>query len=389
MLTINKDHRLLARLAAAVAVLALVLLAAWPASSERSERAIPGRRVIAESEAEVSEAVARGCAVVRETRRITALVCPEAAADELGLADDIQVFALDSGANSQIGANTVHASGNTGAGRKVVVLDTGYNYTHPELASSYLGGKDFVNNDNDPMDDNGHGSHVAGLITGDGVDPNAKGTTPDAGVIAGKVLAANGSGYFSDVEAAIYWAVDGPDGIANTSDDFNADAINMSLGTAPPYTYRSSYCDGVLPSLTAAIQYALSRGTVVVSAAGNSGSSGVSIPGCISYSMTVGAVDSLDRIASFSGRGKGVDITAPGVSLLSAWLGTSYVRASGTSMATPVVSGVVALIKFAHPTYTVTQVQNALTKTAKDLGKRGWDNAFGWGRVDAARAVQY
>lgn len=283
--------------------------------------------------------------MVRDARTLKALHCPADAAASLGLQEDIRVFAVDSNANRQIRADLVQNSGNTGTGRKAVVLDTGYNYNHAELSSSYLGGKDFVNDDNDPFDDNGHGSHVSGIITADGVDPKAKGVAPAAGVIAGKVLDAAGSGFFSDVVAAIYWAVDGPDGVANTSDDFNADAISMSLGTSPPYTYRG-FCDSVLPDLTNAIKYARDRGVVVVSAAGNSGSAGVSIPGCISYSTT---------IASFSGRGDAVDITAPGVSIYSAWLGSGYATASGTSMATPMVSGTVALVKFAHPAYTVTQ----------------------------------
>jgi subtilisin family serine protease len=282
----------------------------------------------------------------------------------------------------------VQASGNTGSGRKVVVLDTGYNYNHPELSSSYLGGKDFVNDDDDPADDNGHGSHVAGLITADGVDPKAKGVAPAAEIIAGKVLAANGGGYFSDVVAAIYWAVDGPDGIAGTEDDFNADAISMSLGTSQPYTYKG-FCDSVLPDLTNAIKYARDRGVIVVVAAGNSGSSGVSIPGCISYSTTVGAVDSKDKVTTWSGKGSALDITAPGVSLYSCWLGSDYKTASGTSMATPVVSGTVALIKSAHPEYSVSQIEDALFKTAKDLGKAGKDTSYGWGRVDAYGAVNY
>lgn len=345
-------------------------------------------RVIAHTDKEVSDALAKGCKMVREARTLKALVCPADIVSELGLQEDIKVFATDSGSNKQIRADLVQSSGNNGEGRKIVVLDTGYNYKHPELISSYLGGKDFVNNDDDPMDDNGHGSHVVGIITADGVDPRAKGVAPGTGIIAGKVLDASGSGYFSDVVAAIYWAVEGPDGTPGTSDDFNADAISLSLGTSRPYVYKA-FCNNVLPDLTTAIKYARDRGVIVVVAAGNSGSAGVSIPGCISYSTTVGAVDSKNNIASFSGRGNAVDITAPGVSIYSAWLGTGYYTASGTSMATPMVSGTVALIKKAHPGYTVDQVENALFKTAKDLGKSGWDSSYGWGRVDAYNAVNY
>jgi len=345
-------------------------------------------RVIAHTDKEVSDAVEKGCKVVRDARTLKALVCSKDVADSLGLQEDVEVFTMDSGANIQIKADLVQSGGNTGSGRKVVVIDTGYNYNHPELSSSYLGGKDFVNDDNDPLDDNGHGSHVAGIITADGIDSKAKGVAPAAGVIAGKVLSASGSGYFSDVVAAIYWAVDGNDGIYGTADDFNADAISMSLGTSTPYTYKG-YCDGVLPDLTNAIKYARDKGVTVVSAAGNSGSAGVSIPGCISYSTTVGAVDKYDKIASFSGRGKAVDITAPGVSIYSSVLGTGYASWSGTSMATPMVSGTVALIKSTHSTYTPAQVESALFNTAKDLGKVGKDKDYGWGREDANGAVNY
>lgn len=360
------------------------------------------KRVVAHSQEEVSKALLKGCKLVTDSKALKALDCPEKAADSLNLAEDIQVFALgeaDSStqnltpgtqsaqANQQIAANTVHVAGNTGVGRKVVVLDTGYNYLHTELASSYLGGKDFVNKDNDPMDDNGHGSHVAGIITADGIDANAKGVAPDAKIIAGKVLDENGSGYFSDVVAGIYWAVDGDDGIHGTADDFKADAINISLGTGAPYLYKS-YCDGVMPDLTNAIKYAVGKNVTVVVAAGNSGLPGVSIPGCISHATTVGAVSSTDKIASFSGRGNAVDITAPGVGIYSTTLGNSYASWNGTSMATPMIAGTIALIKSANPAYYHSQVENKLFTTAKDLGKYSKDKDYGWGRVQADLAVK-
>lgn len=359
-------------------------------------------RVIAHTDKEVSDALVKDCKIVREARTLKALVCSEDVASSLGLQEDVKVFAVDSGANTQIKADLVQSSGNVGNGRKVVVLDTGYNYNHPELISSYLGGKNFVNNNNDPFDDNGHGSHVAGIITADGVDSKAKGVAPATGIISGKVLNSAGSGFFSDVVVAIYWAVDGPDGIAGpvcttnnttnqttcTNDDFNADAISMSFGTSPPYTYKG-FCNNVLPDLTNAIQYARNRGVISVVAAGNSGGAGVSIPGCINYSTTVGAVDTSDKVASFSSKGNAVDITAPGVNIFSSWLGNSYVTASGTSMATPMVSGTVALIKYTHPSYTPAQVETALFNTAKDLGKIGKDTSYGFGRVDAYGAVNF
>ncbi len=363
-------------------VVAVVAFSALALAVSPKEKA----RVVAHTDKEIFAALENGCTKVRETKALTALECDKDVASLLNLQEDIRVFALDSNANKQIKADLVQASGNTGSGRKIVVLDTGYNYNHPELSSSYLGGKDFVNNDNDPADDNGHGSHVAGIITADGVNSTAKGVAPDAGILSGKVLGASGGGYFSDVVAAIYWAVDGPDGVYGTADDFNADAISMSLGTSKPYVYRG-FCDNVLPDLTNAIKYARNRSVIVVVAAGNSGSAGVSIPGCISYSTTVGAVDGADNIAKFSGRGSAVDIVAPGVNIFSAWLGISYATASGTSMSTPSISGVVALIKTAHASYSVAQIENALFTTAKDLGAAGKDSNYGWGRVDASKAV--
>ncbi|MBI2550334.1 S8 family serine peptidase [Candidatus Woesearchaeota archaeon] len=386
-----------------LAILGVVLVVSSLALAIAAQAGGNGKaRVIAHTDKEVSDAVEKGCKVVREARTLKALICSESVASSLGLQEDIKVFAMDSGANTQIRADLVQSSSNNGEGRKVVVLDTGYNYNHQELNSSYLGGKDFVNDDNDPFDDNGHGSHVAGIITADGVDAKAKGVAPAAGVIAGKVLSASGSGFFSDVVAAIYWAVDGEDGVAGnvcttdnstgeticTNDDFNADAISMSLGTSQPYTYKG-FCDTVLPDLTNAIKYARDRNVIVVVAAGNSGGAGVSIPGCISYSTTVGAVDSKDKIATWSGKGSAVDISAPGVNIFSSWLNNEYKTASGTSMATPMVSGTVALVKLAHPEYTVDQLEQSLFKTAKDLGKAGKDTSYGWGRVDAYGAVNY
>lgn len=342
-------------------------------------------RVISNSEEKISAAKSQGCEVVREAKKLRALVCPEEVAASLELQVDIKLYKDSMEANSQIGAKLVQSSGNTGQGRKVVVLDTGYNYKHPDLESSYLGGKDFVNNDNNPMDDDGHGTLVAGLITADGIKWSAKGAAPKTGIIVGKVLDTDGSGYFSDVVAAIYWAVDGPDGISGNSDDFRADAINLSMGTGAPYLYKG-YCDSEMPDIRDAIKHAFSRGVIVVVAAGNHGSEGVSIPGCISHSLTVGAVNKNDVVASFSGRGKAVDVTAPGVNLVSTYE-SSYATASGTSLATPIVTATVALMKHERPWLSAFKVRDILFDTALDLGKAGDDYAYGYGRIVASEAV--
>jgi len=294
---------------------------------------------------------------------------------------------MDSTANSSVDAIAVQALGLTGRGRKIVVLDTGYNYNHPELQSSYLGGTNFVDKNGDPFDNNGHGSHVAGIITADGINPRAKGIAPDTGIIAGKVLDARGNGYISDIVAGIYWAVDGPDGIFGSEDDFHADAINISIGSNGSYIYLSTFCDSAVPSMTDAIQYAVDRGVVVVAAAGNNGVNGVSLPGCVSYSLTVGAIDRSNSLASFSGIGPSVDVVAPGVGLYSASLGTAYKSMDGTSQAAPVVSGAIALFKEAFPDASVDDINRALLPTAVDLGWVGQDSRYGWGLMDTYQAL--
>ena len=322
--------------------------------------------------------IAKGCTDRGlELRTARALECPPNT-DFTGsdVSEDVEVFIMDLGADRQVKADIVWPN-YTGNGSLVAVLDTGTNYNHVELSSSYAGGRDFVNNDLDPMDDNGHGTHVAGIITADGVSANAKGVAAGASILSGKVLNSQGSGSFSSIIAAMYWAADNPE----------VDVISMSIGTSK--TFKNSNCDSYIPDMTTAVNYAVAHGKVVVAAAGNS-RSGVSNPGCISGVVAVGAVGSTDKIASFSGRGfsaKDHGVVAPGVSLYSSWLGTGYATASGTSMATPVVAGTIALMKQKNPSLTVAQVKGILYTTSKDLGASGYDNTYGHGRIDASAAV--
>ncbi len=345
------------------------------------------KRYLIFTDGQASKAAAQGVKLVRQTRGLRAVMCPPALAQNLGLLEDIPVQAMDSAANTSVVATAVQELGLTGRGRKIVVLDTGYNYKHPELQSSYLGGTNFVDNNGDPFDDNGHGSHVAGIITGDGIDPRAKGIAPETGIIAGKVLDAGGNGFISDIVAGIYWAVDGPDGIFGTEDDFRADAINISIGSSGSYMFLSTFCDAAVPSMTDAIKYAVDHGVAVVAAAGNNGVNGVALPGCVSYSLTVGAMGRSNVLASFSGIGPSVDLVAPGLGLYSASLGTSYKSLDGTSQAAPLVSGAIALFKEAFPNASVDDINRALLPTAVDLGWVGQDNRYGWGRMDAYQAL--
>lgn len=362
----------------AVLLLAGAVFAIYSGSGAREAASAAHGKVRVLAHGNTASLIAKGCTDLGlELRTARALECPPgtnfAGAD---VSEDVEVFAMDLSADNQVKANLVW-NNTTGTGRMVAVLDTGTNYNHVELSSSYAGGRDFVNNDLDPMDDNGHGTHVAGIITADGVSANAKGVAPGASILSGKVLDASGSGSFSNIIAAMYWAADNP----------SVDVISMSIGTSR--TFKNLNCDSYIPDMTTAVNYAVAHGKVVVAAAGNS-KTGVSNPGCISGVITVGAVGSNDVIASWSGRGfsaKDHGVVAPGVSLYSAWLGTSYATASGTSMATPVVSGTIALMKQKNPSLTVAQIKSILYTTSKDLGSAGYDTTYGHGRVDAQAAV--
>ncbi len=324
--------------------------------------------------------VPEGCVVHRQSKHITVVSCPDGTGEALGLAEDLEAYTMDSIANTQVNAVQVHALGFDGTGRTVAVLDTGAQCDHPELAGSCVSGWDLVNNDSDASDDNGHGTHVAGIITANGVVSRARGVAPGTVVKAYKVLDSAGSGSFSNIIDAVYKAADSPE----------VDAISMSLGTSAPYLYRKGNCDGVLPALDTAIGYALSKGKVVVAAAGNSGKNGVSLPGCISTVVAVGAVDFSDRVASFSSRGFAMrdhGVAAPGVGIYSTWIGSSYATLSGTSMATPMVSALVALSRQKNSSTTPALVKSLTFSTAKDLGPLGADNDYGKGRIDALACV--
>ena len=246
-----------------------------------------------------------------------------------------------------------------GDGVTVAVLDTGADFSHPDLAGKFVSrGKDFVNGDDDATDDHGHGTHVAGILgaaTNNGV--GMAGVGYNVRVLPGKVLGANGSGATDGIARGIVWAA-----------DQGARVINMSLGGS-----------GVSPTLEQAVNYAWGKGAVVVCAAGNDGTSVPQYPAAYTNCVSVAATDQADRRASFSNYSSTVDVAAPGVQVLGTVRGGRYEAWSGTSMATPNVAGVAALIAAAHPTWTNGQIRAALEQTADEVG--------GWKRVNAARAV--
>lgn len=277
---------------------------------------------------------------------------------------------------------------NVGEGIKVGIIDTGIDYTHPDLADNYVLGYDFVNSDWDPLDDNGHGTHVAGIIAAVDDGPNwggantggvsVVGVAPRVELYVAKSLDEEGVGYMSDIVAAL-----------DVAADYGVGVVNMSLGS--PFWSRT---------LKRACDSADKSGVLLVAAAGNEGVSWLDVPARYSSVMAVGATTQADQRASFSNYARQLDLCAPGVDVLST-MPTYTVRLnqspygyqqvydylSGTSMACPHVSGAAALAWWAHPGWTHTELRSHLRATAEDLGASGRDKYFGYGLVDAAAAA--
>jgi subtilisin family serine protease len=274
----------------------------------------------------------------------------------------------------------------TGQGVTVAVLDTGIDYTHPDLGGcigtgcKVAGGHNFVEGEDatNPIDKHGHGTHVAGIIAAKGT---LTGMAPDVTLYAYKVLSDQGWGMESGIVAALEKAVD-PDGDPLTDDQI--DIVNMSLGGS-----------GAPDSpISEAANNAMAAGVVVVVAAGNSGSSYSTIgsPGNAEQVLTVGASDNNGAIAGFSSRGPisgkayvKPELVAPGVEINSAKPGGSYVRLSGTSMATPHVAGGAALLKQLYPNLTPAELKTLLINTSSDLGQDVFTQ--GAGMMDLAQAA--
>lgn len=263
---------------------------------------------------------------------------------------------------SRIGADKVWSSG-SGNGVKVAVIDTGIQIDHPDLQSNIIQGYDFVNNDSNAMDDNGHGTHVAGIIASVQNQVGTIGASFSAKLMPVKVLNSSGYGYLSDVAKGIYYAADN-----------GARVINLSLGS----TVDS-------PTLRDAVYYASSKGVLVVAAAGNNSGEPCMYPGAYSYAVCVVATDSNNKLASFSNLGG--ELAAPGVSNYSTYLGSSYRYLSGTSMATPHVSGASALLMSVCSTCKTSEIRTLLRESAIDLGDPGADIIFGYGLVDLVSAI--
>ncbi|MGD2177579.1 MAG: S8 family serine peptidase [Anaerolineae bacterium] len=316
---------------------------------------------------------------------------------------DLRAHAVDTELDNawgvkRIGSGTVHTAGNKGTGVRIAIVDSGVDYGHPDLNDNYVGGYDFVQDDADPMDVYGHGTHVAGTAcaedNGNGVDDQTGtfgvvGVAPECALYSLRVLDDEGYGSSSDIIAAMQWAVDNSIHVANLSLGWDRD---------PGATVK------------AAFDNAWNSGLVTVAAAGNSGNppgkgNSVIYPAKYDSVIAVAATDDQDGRASFSSTGDEVELAAPGASVFSTWndtdshydpqpvcrledgVDTCYKYGSGTSMASPHVAGTAALVIAANAGWTNDQVRTQLQSTADDLGDAGRDAQYGYGLVDADEAA--
>ncbi|MET7370683.1 S8 family serine peptidase [Streptomyces sp. NPDC005566] len=295
---------------------------------------------------------------------------------------DARVDTAMEGSNAQIGTPAAWEAGLTGKGVKVAVLDTGVDLTHPDLKDRVSETKSFIDGQ-EVADRNGHGTHVSSTVGGSGAasDGKEKGVAPDTTLAVGKVLSDQGSGTESQIIAGMEWA----------AKDVQAKIVSMSLGS-------SQGSDGTDPMAQAVNTLSRDTGALFVIAAGNSGAPGsIGSPGAADSALTIGAVDSADRLASFSSQGprRGdnalkPDLSAPGVGILAARSqlvsgSGPYTSLSGTSMATPHVAGVAALLAEKHPDWSGQQLKDGLMSTSKQIS--GTSYQVGAGRVDVRSAI--
>lgn len=272
-------------------------------------------------------------------------------------------------------ADAAHAAGNKGTGIKIAVLDTGIDYTHEDLAVNYGGGYDFASGDNDPMDDNffAHGTHVAGIIAAAENGIGVIGVAPEAELYAVKVLDGGGFGTEDWIIAGIEWAV-----------SHQVDIINLSI-QGPHSQGLKDACDA-----------AYNAGVLLVAAGGNSlaGGGPVEYPAAYDSVIAVTATDASDVPGYFAPVGDALELSAPGVDILSTVAGGGYDLLSGTSQATPHVAGAAALYLLSNKqdlngdgTVNHQDVRLLLQTTSTDLGDPGKDQLFGYGLVDVSKAA--
>lgn len=275
---------------------------------------------------------------------------------------------------NRIGSRLVNAIGDTGKGIRISILDTGIDKDHEDLSKNFKGGYNFIDNNTDLKDLNGHGTHVAGIIAAEDNDIGVIGVAPDAHIYSVKVLDYAATGTASDMVAGIEWSLEN-----------NMQIVNMSLGA-----------DKDSISFGRAVENAYNSGVLLVAAAGNNGNiigkgDNIDYPSKYDSVISVGAIDINDKRATFSSTGPSLEVSAPGVDILSTLPGNKYGILEGTSMASPHVSGVAALVMSNNPDMINTEIRIKLQITAQDIAKgisfsqaKNW---FGYGLVDAPKAV--
>jgi type VII secretion-associated serine protease mycosin len=254
----------------------------------------------------------------------------------------------------------------------IAILDTGVDLDHPDLSGSRIKpGYDFVNDDSNPQDDNGHGTMVAGIAAAKTNNSmGVAGAAWAAGIIPVKVLNSTGTGTDAQIASGITWASDN-----------GAKVINLSLG---------GY--GESPALENAVDYAVDKGIVVVASAGNDAVDIPTYPAAYDPVLAVSATGiGGGQFAWFSNHGWWIDVSAPGMSIVSTYLASgateSYAIGDGTSFASPIVAGIANLVRYKNPSWTPAKVMSQIQKTARDWGPAGIDPYYGWGWVDGNAAL--
>jgi len=248
----------------------------------------------------------------------------------------------------------------------VAVVDTGIDLDHPEFQGRLTDGYNVIEDTNNPMDDNGHGTHVAGVIAarsnnGDGI----AGMTWNSKLMPIKAIGADGSGTAFDIAQGIRWAT-----------DHGADVINLSVGN-----YTSS------AALQDACRYAYEKNVVLVAATGNDATDQPGYPAAYKEVFGVSAIDHNRQRADFSNFGDYVDVVAPGVDIPSTYIYSDYAALSGTSMACPHVAALAALIRSVNPRLSPDDVMKIMRKSAIDLGDQGKDTLYGYGMINVNAAL--
>lgn len=291
----------------------------------------------------------------------------------------------------QIGCEAAFKRGITGKNVGIGVLDSGV-FLHPDIKNRVAGFKDFVYGGILPYDDSGHGTFVCGVLSGSGAmsDGRYRGIAPDAKLYVGKVLEKNGDGDYDRLIEGLEWLLE-------NKESFQLKVINISVGSK-----KNTEKDKITQreeAVSRLIEKAYKMDVIVVTAAGNFGpaSGSLSVLGEGRYAVSVGCHDGEYKFANtimcedYSGRGptrflmKKPDIVAPGTEIVSCGL-NGYTTKSGTSMATPLVSGAVALAYERFPKKTVREMIQKLTYSARDL-KEPW-NKQGWGMLDIRKFLQ-